>query len=153
MAFGLECPLVIEYPDPHHAPGWQGIHHVKIAAIAAQCARTPHQMHSCLQFDSLGRGKKRDNEVSLAAVKSYSGALLRETSVGIGIALFAEMSPIYFNQIVMRHGLLNSAFSVSFNSSLPCPRSLRSLSMNAGETQGYILTFRCVNCGKHEVFC
>jgi flavoprotein len=24
--------------------------------------------------------------------------------------------------------------------------------MNAGETQGYILTFRCVNCGKHEVF-
>jgi transcription elongation factor Elf1 len=24
--------------------------------------------------------------------------------------------------------------------------------MNAGETQGYILTFRCVNCGKQEVF-
>jgi heterodisulfide reductase subunit A-like polyferredoxin len=24
--------------------------------------------------------------------------------------------------------------------------------MNTVETQGYILTFRCVNCGKHEVF-
>jgi len=24
--------------------------------------------------------------------------------------------------------------------------------MNTGETRGYILTFRCVNCGKHEVF-
>lgn len=24
--------------------------------------------------------------------------------------------------------------------------------MTVGETQGYILTFRCVNCGKHEVF-
>jgi Fe-S-cluster-containing hydrogenase component 2 len=24
--------------------------------------------------------------------------------------------------------------------------------MNTGKTQGYVLTFRCVNCGKHEVF-
>jgi hypothetical protein len=24
--------------------------------------------------------------------------------------------------------------------------------MNTRKTQGYILTFRCVNCGKHEVF-
>ena len=24
--------------------------------------------------------------------------------------------------------------------------------MNTGEARGYILTFRCVNCGKHEVF-
>ena len=24
--------------------------------------------------------------------------------------------------------------------------------MNTGETQGYVLTFRCINCGKYEVF-
>ena len=24
--------------------------------------------------------------------------------------------------------------------------------MNTGKTQGYVLTFRCINCGKHEVF-
>jgi transcription elongation factor Elf1 len=24
--------------------------------------------------------------------------------------------------------------------------------MNTGKTQGYVLTFRCVNCGKREVF-
>ena len=28
----------------------------------------------------------------------------------------------------------------------------RSLSMKTGKTQGYVLTFRCINCGKHEVF-
>jgi len=27
-----------------------------------------------------------------------------------------------------------------------------SLSMKTGETRGYVLTFRCINCGKHEVF-
>jgi hypothetical protein len=24
--------------------------------------------------------------------------------------------------------------------------------MNTGKTQGYVLTFRCINCGKYEVF-
>jgi formate hydrogenlyase subunit 6/NADH:ubiquinone oxidoreductase subunit I len=24
--------------------------------------------------------------------------------------------------------------------------------MNTGKTQGYVLTFRCINCGKFEVF-
>jgi hypothetical protein len=24
--------------------------------------------------------------------------------------------------------------------------------MKTGKTQGYVLTFRCINCGKHEVF-
>ena len=24
--------------------------------------------------------------------------------------------------------------------------------MKAGKTHGYVLTFRCVNCGRHEVF-
>jgi len=24
--------------------------------------------------------------------------------------------------------------------------------MKTGKTQGYVLTFRCTNCGKHEVF-
>ena len=24
--------------------------------------------------------------------------------------------------------------------------------MNPGKTQGYVLTFRCINCGKYEVF-
>ena len=24
--------------------------------------------------------------------------------------------------------------------------------MKTGETRGYVLTFRCINCGKHEVF-
>jgi ribosomal protein S27E len=24
--------------------------------------------------------------------------------------------------------------------------------MNTGKTHGYVLTFRCINCGKHEVF-
>src|SRR5499427_4739843 len=33
-----------------------------------------------------------------------------------------------------------------------CPRAVRSLSMKTGKTQGYVLTFRCINCGKHEVF-
>ena len=28
----------------------------------------------------------------------------------------------------------------------------RSLSMKTGKTQGYLLTFRCINCGKHRVF-
>jgi len=27
-----------------------------------------------------------------------------------------------------------------------------SLSMKTGEPRGYVLTFRCINCGKHEVF-
>src|SRR3974377_2257150 len=27
-----------------------------------------------------------------------------------------------------------------------------SLSMKIGKTQGYVLTFRCINCGKFEVF-
>ena len=24
--------------------------------------------------------------------------------------------------------------------------------MKAGKTHGYVLTFRCINCGRHEVF-
>jgi len=24
--------------------------------------------------------------------------------------------------------------------------------MSTGKTQGYVLTFRCINCGRHEVF-
>ena len=24
--------------------------------------------------------------------------------------------------------------------------------MNTGKTRGYVLTFRCINCGQHEVF-
>ena len=24
--------------------------------------------------------------------------------------------------------------------------------MKTGKTQGYVLTFRCINCGKYEVF-
>ena len=32
------------------------------------------------------------------------------------------------------------------------PHADRSLSMKTGKTQGYVLTFRCINCGKHGVF-
>ena len=31
------------------------------------------------------------------------------------------------------------------------PHADRSLSMKTGKTQGYVLTFRCINCGKHGV--